>query len=455
MKNHNVVRKLAVSVVSLGCSKNLVDAELMLGSLRKSGFEIVSEQKKADCILINTCSFLKASRDEAVWEIRHALKTRKKGSLIAVTGCFVASHKEKLQKEFPKVDVFVSFSDIPKVGELCLGALKGKNNQAKVSTPSEFLYNSKMPRLLATLPHYAYVKIADGCDNCCTYCTIPSIRGSFRSRPMPDIVKEVKKLVAVGVKEINLISQDTTRYGEDIYGTFKLKDLLLALSKIKGIYLIRILYMYPSRVTDGLLSVMAKLKNVSPYFDIPIQHSEDRILRDMNRFYSKEDILKLLFRIRSRIKKPAIRTTVITGFPGETKKDFKALLSFIRKARFNKLGAFAYSREEGTPASLMAGQVSETVKKKRLNSIMSVQQRISLQLNKKAVGSKIEVLVDTVVDGIADGRRTVDAPDVDGRVRFGVPKGAEKIVVPGAVISVSVKKADYYDLFGEALGYKT
>src|SRR3989339_134952 len=351
----------SVSVISLGCAKNLVDTEVMLGSLRKSGFEITNEQDAADVIIINTCSFLSASRKEAEAEIKFALKNKKKGALVAVSGGFVGSNGKELKILFPKVDVFLSFSSIPLTGKICLSALHQTGETKIHADDKTFIYNSKMPRVLATLPHYAYVKIADGCDNCCSYCLIPSIRGHFRSRKKEDIVAEVKTLALLGVKEINLISQDTTGYGEDIYCKPALPGLLRELSKIKGVKWIRLLYLYPSRITDGLLDVMATLPKVAPYFDIPLQHT------------------------RSRVKNAVLRTTLITGFPGETKVEFQNMLEFIKEAKFDKLGVFEYSKEKGTRAYTLSGAVSNSEKTRRKNLLMKAQQKVSLQLNKSKI----------------------------------------------------------------------
>jgi ribosomal protein S12 methylthiotransferase len=436
-----------VSVVSLGCAKNLVDTEVMLGSFRQAGFVLSGEQKMADVLLLNTCSFLSASREEAAREIKLALKNKKKGALVAVTGCFVESHGKELKKLFPGVDIFLPFSGISEIGRLCLQALAGRQNAKIPKKDKTFIYNSKLPRVLATLPHYAYVKIADGCDNCCSYCLIPSIRGRFRSRKPEDIVSEVKKLAALGVKEINLISQDTTRYGEDLYKKPALPLLLKQLAKIKGIIWIRLLYLYPSRVTDELLDTMASLKKVAPYFDIPLQHTESRILKLMGRFYDKAAVEVLIEKIRKRLKNPVIRTTLITGFPGESKKEFLSMLKFIRKIKFDRVGVFEYSKEKGTPAYSLAQSVSSPEKARRKKLLLKTQQKISLQLNKAKIGSKIIVLTDTVANNTATGRQPADAPDVDGRVYF----SAGKKVKPGAFLTVKVTKALPYDLLGETV----
>ncbi|OGF44332.1 MAG: ribosomal protein S12 methylthiotransferase RimO [Candidatus Firestonebacteria bacterium RIFOXYA2_FULL_40_8] len=439
-----------VSVISLGCAKNLVDTEVMLGSLRKSGFEIANEQGIADVILINTCSFLSDSRKEAGAEIRLAVKNRKKGAVVAVAGCFVGSHGGELKKLFPKVDIFLSFSDIPEAGKICLAALSKGGKVKTEKDDKTFIYNSKMPRALATLPHYAYVKISDGCDNCCAYCLIPSIRGHFRSRKMEDIVAEVKTLALLGVKEINLISQDTTRYGEDIYCKPELPNLLKQLSKIKGIAWIRLLYLYPSRITDELLNTMSSLEKVVPYFDIPLQHTESRILKLMGRFYDKEDIEALLLKIRKKIPEAVIRTTLIAGFPGETKEEFLSMLKFLQKNKFDKLGVFEYSREKGTPAYSLTDSINSSEKTRRKNKLMKAQKKVSLQLNKGKIGSKIQVLTDTIENSTATGRSLADAPDVDGRIYYYVPENVEA----GDIVTVKVKKALPYDLIGEAVGYK-
>ena len=440
-----------VAVVSLGCAKNLVDTEVMLGALRKSGFELTQEQQAADVILINTCSFLQDSRKEASLEIKKAVKNKKRGAIVAVAGCFVSSHGKDLKKLFPRVDLFLSFSGIPEAGKLCLQALKKNKAPQILKDNKNYIYNNKAPRVLATLPHYAYVKIADGCDNCCAYCLIPSIRGNFRSRKIEDITAEVRKLVALGVKEINLISQDTTCYGEDIYRKPALPGLLKKLAKIKDLKCIRLLYLYPSRVTDELLETISSLKIIAPYFDIPLQHTESRLLQLMGRFYGKEEIENLIFKIRKQVKNAVLRTTLITGFPGETEKEFKKMLEFIRKIKFDKLGVFEYSREKNTRAYLLPGNIKKAEKTRRKELLMKAQQKISLELNKDRLGSKIKVLTDTVVNQTASGRRSVDAPDVDGRVYF----RAGEEVKPGDLVTVKVVKALPYDLIGEIVGYKT
>jgi len=440
----------SVTVISLGCAKNLVDTEVMLGSLRKSGFEITNEQDSADIILINTCSFLSASRKEAASEIKFALKNKKTGAKVVVAGCFVGRQGNELKKLFPEIDIFLPFSSIPDAGKICLTALS-KTGKIKIKSDDKtFIYNSKLPRVMATLPHYAYVKIADGCDNSCSYCLIPSIRGSFRSRKKEDIVAEVKTLALLGVKEINLISQDTTGYGEDIYCKPALPGLLRELSKINGVKWIRLLDLYPSRITDELLDVMASLPKIAPYFDIPLQHTESRILKQMGRFYNKNDIAVLIKKIRSRVKNAVLRTTLITGFPGETKEEFQNMLEFIKEFKFDKLGVFEYSKEKGTRAYTLSGTVSNSEKTRRKNLLMKAQQKVSLQLNKSKIGSKIQVLTDTVVNKTATGRRAADAPDVDGRVYFYAGSG----VKAGDLVAVKVKKALPYDLIGEAVGYK-
>ncbi|MFH1073617.1 MAG: 30S ribosomal protein S12 methylthiotransferase RimO, partial [Candidatus Firestonebacteria bacterium] len=409
-----------------------------------------NEQDLADIILINTCSFLSDSRKEAASEIKFAVKNKKQGAKVAVAGCFVGSQGKELKKFFPEIDIFLPFSSIPEAGKICLAALSKGGKIKTRKDDKSFIYNSKLPRVLATLPHYAYVKIADGCDNCCSYCLIPSIRGSFRSRKTEDIIKEVEKLAALGVREINLISQDTTKYGEDIYNKLALPGLLKKLSKIKGIIWVRLLYLYPGRVTDELLDVIASHKKIVPYFDIPLQHTESRILKLMGRFYDKGDIEVLLEKIKKRMKNAVIRTTLITGFPGETKEEFLSMLKFVRKVKFDKLGVFEYSREKGTRAYSMPEGINNSEKTKRKNMLMKVQQKISLQLNKAKIGSKIKVLTDTVVNKTATGRRFADAPDVDGRVYFQAGSGIKS----GDFTTVKVRKALSYDLIGEEVGYK-
>ncbi len=431
---------IKVGMISLGCSKNLVDSEVMLGILSESGAEAVSDPKDADVLIVNTCSFIKDAVSESEGTIREFSRKKRPFQKLIVTGCLVQKQKELLVKKFPKADAFIGVSEFTKIADII------KNLPAKklvVSRPG-FIYNRNTPRVLATPLHSVYVKVSEGCDNRCNYCSIPSIRGSLKSRRLEDIAGEVRNLALIGAKEINLISQDTTNYGADIYGKPALVRLLKELVKIKGIKWIRLLYLYPSRVTEELIELVASEKKICSYFDIPLQHINDGVLKVMGRKYDRAKAEAIINSIRSKIPGAALRTTFIVGHPGEDRAAFEELAAFVSAARFDKLGVFAYSRETDTPSGKIKCQNSEKMKQKRLSTIMSVQKRISLELNKAKLGSKIEVIVDSAEKAGLVCRSSADAPDVDGRVL--VPRGAK--AAPGDFIRVKITGASEYDLSG-------
>jgi ribosomal protein S12 methylthiotransferase len=438
---------IKVGLISLGCSKNLVDSEVMLGILKENGCVITNKSGEADILIINTCSFIKDAAKESEATIREFLKAKKTGRKVIVTGCLVQKEGAALLKRCPGVDAFLGVSEFHRIAEYIGKPLKKK----LCVSPPGFLYDEKTPRVLATPAHSAYIKIAEGCNNRCNYCSIPSIRGPLKSRKIESIVNEAKNLAATGVKEINLISQDTTNYGKDLYGRPKLVELLRKLVAVKGAKWIRLLYLYPSRVTGELVALIKKDKKILPYFDISLQHVNDDILRSMGRRYSKHEAEELIRKLRSKIPGAVLRTTFITGYPGETKEKFRELKTFVIKARFDRLGVFAYSKEKGTVSGDLGGQVGEQTAGKRKDILMRIQQDISLELNKRKIGSKIEVLVDRVLEGFAEARSAGDAPDVDGRVII-MPDGGK--IEPGEIVKVRVTKAGAYDLIGVLDGKK-
>jgi len=427
-------------MISLGCSKNLVDSEVMLGILAENGAEAVSDPKEADVLIVNTCSFVKDAVKESEDTIKEFSVKKRPGQKLIVTGCLVQKQKELLIKKFPKADAFIGVSEFTRIGEVIRAV---PANKLLVSKPG-YIYNKNTPRVLATPLHSVYVKVSEGCDNRCNYCAIPSIRGPLKSRKLEDIAGEVKNLALIGAKEINLISQDTTNYGSDIYGKPALVKLLKELVKVKGLKWIRLLYLYPSRVSDELLELVAGEEKLCSYFDIPLQHINGRVLKLMGRKYGRDEAAGVIERIRSKVPGAALRTTFIVGHPGEDNSAFEELMEFTRRARFEKLGAFAYSRESGTPSGKMKAGISEKVKQERLSRLLTLQKGISLELNKAKLGSKIEVLVDSAAKDAFVCRSYADAPDVDGRVLL--PRSTK--AAPGDIIRVKIAGASEYDLSG-------
>jgi len=439
--------QLKASLVSLGCAKNLVDSEVMLGILAEKGFVITGNEAEADVIIVNTCGFIGSAKEESINTILDLAKYKEDGNCkaLVVTGCLGKKYKDELKDELPEVDAIIGTNEVPQIAEVVEAALKGKSTFK--ANESEFIYNHELPRVQTTPTYSAYVKIADGCDNCCSYCVIPEMRGKFRSRPLESIVKEVEALALRGVKEINLIAQDSTRYGEDLYGHYKLAQLLQELNNIEGIVWIRILYCYPTHFNDELIETMAKTPKVCKYLDLPLQHADNDILRKMNRKGTREDIINLIHKLREFMPDITLRTSFIVGLPGETETKFQELLDFIQDIKFDRVGVFTYSREEGTPAYSME-QVPDNIKEERYHQLMSLQREISLERNRKWLGKKIVVLVEgksVEKEELCIGRTEGDAPEIDGNIYF---TGNYQ---PGDFVTVKVIEAYDYDLLGEVV----
>lgn len=438
---------IKVGFVSLGCPKNLINTEVMLAQLVDNGMEIVAEDIDADVVVINTCAFIESAKNEAIENILDIAWLKKNRSLkgIVVTGCLPQRYKEEFLKELPEVNCILGTGSIDEICQAVEIAYKG-------GTFSSFKDVNETPlggeRVITTPDYFAYVQIAEGCDNRCTYCVIPDIRGKFRSRNMSDIVEEVENLASMGIKEICLVAQDTTRYGEDIYGTYALDSLISELSSIDGIEWIRVLYCYPDRITDGLIAEFKNNDKLLKYIDMPIQHINDDILKNMNRRDTTESIKTVISKLRSEVPEIVIRSTVIVGFPGETEKQFKELREFVKDTKFERLGVFEYSREEGTPAYDMPKQVAKNTKQKRCETIMSDQNRIHNDFNAKFIGKTLKVICEGY-DPVSEcffGRSYADAPDIDGKVYFTAPKRLKE----GEFVFVCITEVLDYDLFGKA-----
>lgn len=447
----DLIGKKKIAVASLGCDKNRVDTEVMLGLLREAGFLITTKEKEADIIIINTCAFIGDAKEESINTILSLAQHKAKGNckLIVVAGCLAQRYPEVLLDEMPEIDALVGTGRIPEIVSIVKEALSG----GKVCRVGKggYGYTRNYPRVLTTPHHYAYIKISDGCNNRCSYCIIPKLRGNYSSRPIETIVAEANGLAQGGVKELILVAQDTTNYGRDLYGKLLLPELLRRLSTIEGISWIRLLYAYPDLITGELTDVMAANKKVCKYIDIPMQHSSGGILRSMGRFSDKNKLIDLVGELRKKVPGIAIRSTFIVGFPGETEGDFHDLLAFIKEVRLEHIGVFTYSREEGTPAAEMARQLPEKVKLERYRRAMELQAGISLENNKKLVGRAKTVLVEKSLTSnkaagvYYSGRSGGNAPEVDGNIYF----TADESVKEGNFIKVMITKAGTYDLFGE------
>lgn len=437
-----------ISMVSLGCPKNQVDAEMMLHLLKEAGFELSSEEAKADAIIINTCGFIEEAKKEAIENILEAARYKTEGNCkaIIVTGCLAERYKDDVTEEIPEVDVCVGIGKNKDIAEIVKNALNGKFGNA---FGQKYELNLNTPRILGGVPYSTYLKISDGCDNCCTYCAIPKIRGRMRSRTIEECVNEARKLAASGVKELTVIAQDTTAYGTDIYGEPKLCELLKKLCKIEGLHWIRTLYTYPERISGELLDLIKKEKKLVKYLDIPIQHSNSEILRKMNRKGDNKSLRELINRIRTKIPEITIRTTLITGFPGETEEQFCELHEFVSEMEFDRLGCFPYSAEEDTVAANMPDQIDEQTKVDRMEHIMETQMTVSANKNKKKCGETVEVLIEGYDDYIKCyfGRSEADAPEIDGKVFF-IAKRPLKI---GDFVKVKIFDTIEYDLMGEQI----
>ena len=431
-----------VGFVHLGCSKNLVDTEMTIGLFKENGYKIVNNEEDADVLVINTCGFIGPAKEEAINTILEMAEYKKKRcKYLIVMGCLVERYKEELSKEIPEVDLWIKYSSYNTIWEQIETILKSeKENKDSL----DFL-----DRVIRTGNNFAYLRIAEGCSNFCTYCAIPKIRGPFVSRKMEDVIKEAKKLANEGYEELIVIAQDTTKYGIDIYGESKLAELLKQLCKIEKLKWIRFLYAYPETITDELIEVVKNENKICKYFDIPIQHISNSVLKRMNRKSNGETIKTLIKRLRKEIPEVVIRTTVMVGFPGETKEDFEELYDFIKAARFERLGAFSFSKEEGTPAEKMKNQIHPMTKKSRYNKIMSLQQKIASETQEEMVGKELEVLIETkTFDGkYYVGRSYREVPDIDGLIYIEMVDKA----LEGKFVKCKITKASGYDLIGKIM----
>lgn len=439
-------KKLRVSMVSLGCNKNQVDGEIMLSMLQKSGYEIIADAGLADIVIVNTCGFIADAKAEAIENILEFCTLKKEGRIkkILVTGCLSERYREEVLREIPEIDAAIGIGKNKDIVEIVERVLKDEVVEA-------FGEKTDLPlsgdRVLTNPPHYVYIKIAEGCSNSCTYCAIPMIRGKFRSRKMEDIISEARYFIENGVSEINLIAQDTTGYGIDLYGKYMLSELLSELCKIDGNFKIRILYCYPDKMTDELIETIKREDKIVKYIDLPLQHINDRILKRMNRKGSKKEILELIEKIRAEIPEVIIRSTLITGFPGETEEEFEELCEFVKEYRIDRLGCFPYSQEEGTKAAELDGQLDEETKNERAEIIMDEQYTVMENKAQSMIGKTIDVLLEGYdkYAGVFISRSYMDAPDIDPKVFF---MGNQALNV-GEFYKVKITDIQGFDLIGE------
>lgn len=439
---------IKIGMVSLGCSKNLVDSERMLHKIKKRNYILTTDSGMADIVVVNTCGFIQSAKEEAIDTILELCTLKAEGQIkkIIITGCLTERYKEEAAELFPEVDAVIGIGSNEDIVDIIDRVL---SNERVV----EFKEKSRLAltgeRIISTLPFFAYLKIAEGCSNCCTYCAIPSIRGPFRSVSMEEVLKEATWLSENGVTELIVIAQDSTKYGFDIYGESKLPELLNKLCEIDSLKWIRVLYCYPERITDELIDVISKQEKIVKYMDIPIQHSDENILKSMNRSGSALELKNLINKIRLKIPDVTIRTTVITGFPGETEEQFNSMAEFIKEMQFDRLGAFAYSEEEGTKAATFENQIDEEIRAHRADIIMQQQQLISENKNQKKIGETLE----SVVEGFDKwgecyfGRTQSDAPDIDGKIFF----TSDKKLEIGQYVKVKITDSLDYDLIGEVI----
>lgn len=440
---------IKVGMVSLGCSKNLVDSERMLAKLRKKGYKLVTEPGLADIAVVNTCGFIQSAKEEAIETILELGKLKEEGTIkkIIVTGCLAERYKEEAAELFPEADAVVGIGNGKDIVDIIDHVLA---NERVVDFAPKLDMELTGDRIISTLPFFSYLKVAEGCSNCCTYCAIPMIRGKFRSVPIDDSVAEAKWLADNGVTELVVIAQDTTRYGEDLYGESKLPELLRRIAEIDGIRWIRTLYCYPERITDELLDTIANEEKIVKYLEIPIQHCDGEILSRMNRWGDEQQLEALFAKIRAKIPNVILRTTLITGFPGETEEQFNRLAEFVQRVRFDRLGCFAYSQEEGTKAADFPDQIDGETASRRADLIMEQQMLISSENNQNLMGAELTAVVEGY-DRFGEcyfGRTEMDAPDIDGKVFF---TSAEKLNI-GDYVKIRITETLDYDLIGEVIG---
>ncbi|MFW6309043.1 MAG: 30S ribosomal protein S12 methylthiotransferase RimO [bacterium] len=437
---------IKINMISLGCPKNQVDSEFMEGVLSEEvRFDLVEKADQADVIIINTCGFIEDAKQESIDTILNAGRLKEEGACEAliVTGCLTQRYKEEISDLIPEIDGMLGAGNYNQIAEIIENVLEDR--KVNLVDQPNFDFDSSMPRRLND-SHYAYVKIAEGCNNRCSYCVIPDIRGPVTSRPIDDICQEIRNLVNNGVQEIILVAQDITQYGIDLYGEAALEKLLKQIIKLDKLPWIRLLYSYPERINDSLIQIIKENEEICNYLDLPIQHSSGRIRKLMSRQGSKEDIVNLIEKLRTEIPDIVLRTSLIVGFPGETESDFENLLNFVEQIKFDRLGVFKYSKEEGTPAAEMEAQVPENVKEERYNRIMSSQKEISRLRNEELVGEVLPVLIDEVQEDYVIGRTQYDAPEIDNQII--IHDSSAKI---GEIICCQIKDAYEYDLIGEII----
>ncbi len=454
-ESHTAQNQKKICLISLGCPKNLVDAEMMLGFLKKDGFGFTSRPNEGDVIVVNTCGFIEDSKTESINQLLEMAKYKEEGKcrLLIATGCLSQRYSKELSDEMPEVDLFVGTGEFDKIS----GLIKKKFSRGKAGSPlsrtlvsrKQILPDPDLPRVLATPKHYSYLKISEGCSHKCSFCIIPAIRGTLKSRPVSSIVAEVRELAARGVKEFNMIAQDLNEYGRDLKDKSSLAKLLTALNKIDGDFWLRLHYMYPLLFNDPLIDVIRESEHVAKYVDMPLQHINERILLSMKRGSPSRYVRQLLGKLKEKIPDIAIRTTFIVGYPGETEAEFKELCDFIREYEFDRVGAFKYSIEEGTTAALLAGQIPQEVKDERYHTLMSLQQKISHKKNKALLGKVVKVLCERPVEKqpkVFRGRLSTQAPEIDGITYI---SGGE--IQVGQFVYAQILKAGEYDLVGKVV----
>ncbi|HUY92326.1 MAG TPA: 30S ribosomal protein S12 methylthiotransferase RimO [Pirellulales bacterium] len=448
----NSVAKGRYSFVSLGCPKNLVDSERMLGLLQLDGYQLVGEPEGADFVIVNTCGFIERAREESYGTIREMLELKRRGAIkgVIVSGCLAEREKEALLESCPEIDHLVGVfgrEQVTKVADRMLGGLV---EQRTVFQPAPTRPLPDTARLRITPRHFAFLKISEGCDRLCTFCAIPKMRGKHATKPIEEVLAEARELAADGVRELNIVAQDTTYYGLDLYGRPRLAELLAELDRIEGLDWIRVMYLYPMYFTDELIEVLAKSKRITPYLDMPLQHINEAMLKRMQRRVTRAETETLLAKLRQAIPELALRTTFIVGFPGETEAQFEELVEFVRRQRFERLGVFTYSFEPDTPAARLPDHLPEDVKEERRERLMAVQQEAAFAWNEAQLGRKLDVLIDRAVPGESRawiGRSYADAPDVDGVVYV-----TGKKLKPGQIVPCEIVASEGYDLVGVAVG---
>ena len=439
---------MKIGMVSLGCPKNLVDSEVMLGLIREKQLEITNDPAEADLIIVNTCGFIESAKEESINTVLQMAEYKQNGSCkyLVMTGCLGQRYADELFESMPEVDAIVGTDSFTDIGWVIDQVMAGKRLKHLQKLESK---NVAMPPRMLTTPSYmAYLKIAEGCDNCCSYCIIPQLRGPYTSRPYAEVLAEAKALADSGIRELIVVAQDTTRYGEDTTGKLLLPQLLHDLNALEGIEWIRVMYLYPNNFTDELIEAFATLDKVCKYIDIPLQHASDRLLDSMNRFDTREQVETLLNKLRTRIPDITIRTTFIVGFPGETEEDFEELKDFVEKQRFENAGVFQYSQEEGTVAGAMENQIAAEVKENRYHELMALQAGISEEIHQEREDAELDVLVEGFdEDNLAYGRSTHEAPDIDGTIFI---ENAEGLAV-GDMVRVRILQGFTYEMVGEKL----